>query len=92
MLPGILSCKQRQTPQWSADGDPALMKVEDKSYLTRAPSVRGLISSNHIIRDKNKPYTPTTTPRIPTPRTVKTWEFTTQISIRGTTPPPPKDI
>ena len=92
MLPGILACKQRQRPHWSADGEPALMKVEDKSYLRRTPSVRGLISSNLKIRDKHKPYTPTTTPRIPTPRIVKTLEFATQISTRFTTPSPPKDI
>ena len=91
MLPGILACKQRQRPHWSADGEPALIKVEDKSYLRRTLSVRGLISSNFFIRDKHTTTT-TTTSRIPTPRIVKTWEFATQISTMFTTPSPPKHI
>ena len=41
-----------------------------------------MLSFHYII----KPLT------IPTPRTIKTWEFATQISTRFTTPPPPKDI
>ena len=92
ILPGILACKQRQRPHWSADGDPDLVKVEDKPDLKKSPSVRGLEASNLLIRDRHKLYTPPTTPRIPTPRTVKTWEFATQISTRFTTPPPPKEI
>ena len=70
ILPGILPCKQRQRPHWSADGGPDLVKVEDKHDLKKSPSVRGLQASNLIITDRHKLYTPPTTPRIPTPRTV----------------------
>ena len=66
------------------------MKFEDKPYLKKSPSVRGLKASN-LIRDIHKLYNPPTTPRIPTLRTVKIWEFATQISTRFTTPPPPKE-
>ena len=87
-LPGILACKQRQRPHWSADGDPDLVKVEEKPDLNKSPSVRGLEASNLIIRDRNKLYSPPTTPRIPTPRTGGvTWTFAPTPPF-ATTPPP----
>ena len=87
ILPGILACKQRQRPHWSADGNPDLVKVEEKPDLNKSPSVRGLEASNLIIRDRNKLYSPPTTPRIPTPKTGGvTWTFATTPSF-ATIPP-----
>ena len=40
-LSGILACKLRQRPHWSAYGDRAVMNVEDKSNMRRNASVKG---------------------------------------------------
>ena len=52
----ILAFKQSQRPHWSADGDPELAKLEDKSYLKKSPSVRLLIFFSLIISEIFNPH------------------------------------
>ena len=67
IIPVKVACKQILRPYLSSDGDPELVKIEDKSYLKNSSSVRRLISSSILIRDIYMPNTSPPTLRNPTP-------------------------